>query len=189
MCAVVLAEYRCRAVCLAVRYIQVGCQLCQVDERHVVIFRRHVACLRHIVVGVVRCGNAVARRESSAVTYGEVVSEVVHAVAPDALPVRVEIFPADGAHHDRLHAHRLRLVDVFPDILLVCPGGRSAAVVCRGCCRGVALGGVVLFHHVSVGTAVFLVVVCKLDEEEVSRLHRVAASSDHSGPVGGFFVE
>ena len=181
---VALAEEMTGAVCLAVTEVQLRRSTRQVNERHIRIFVRHLRHLIHIVHRVVVRGQRLVGQQRVAHYLVELIAQVVLAVTANA--IAVEILAADRRYQHGFHAHRFRLINVFAQVLLVGVEGCRAAVV-HGLSVAQLLVQRVLF--VAVCAAGFLIVVCKLNQQNIAGCHRIRPAGLQGCPIGSLLIK
>ena len=182
--AVVLAEEMAGAVCLAVTEVQLRRSTRQVNERHICIFVRHLCHLIHIVHRVVIRRHRLVGKQRAVHNLVELVAEVMFPVATNS--IAVEVLAADGSYQHGFHAHRFRLIDILPQVLLVGVEGCRAAVV-HGLPVAQLLVQRVLF--VAVCAVGFLIVVCKLNQQNIAGCHRVRPAGLQGCPIGSLLIK
>ena len=187
---IILTEYLGGTVVFAQGFVQLLGALRQVDKGHVVVFGSHLRHLVGVVHRVVVHRHALILRIRVTLEDVELLIQVMLSGGIDlGVVVVLEILTADGTYQDRLHAHGLGLVDVLAQVLLISLEGRRTTIVHGSSLGGLTLRSIVSFHLVTVRATRLLVVVGKLDDEQVACLHLVTAACDERIPIACLFVE
>ena len=181
---VALAEEVTGAVCLAVTEVQLRRSTRQVNERHIRIFVRHLCHLIHIVHRVVVRGQRLVGKQRAVHNLVELVAEVMFPVATNS--IAFEILTADRRYQHGFHAHRFRLIDILPQVLLVGVEGCRAAVV-HGLSVSQLLVQRVLF--VAICAVRFLIVVRKLNQQNIAGCHRIRPAGLQGCPIGSLLIK
>ena len=114
----------------------------------------------------------------------ELVAEVMFPVATNS--IAAEVLAADRRYQHGLHAHLFRLIDILPQVLLVGVEGCRAAVV-HGLSVAQLLVQRVLF--VAVRAVRFLIVVRKLNQQNIAGCHRIRPAGLQGCPIGSLFIK
>ena len=100
--------------------------------------------------------------------------------------IAVEILTADRRYQHGLHTHRFRLINVFAQVLLIGAKGCRATVV-HGLSVAQLLVQRVLF--VAICAVRFLIVVRKLNQQNIAGCHRIRPAGLQGCPIGSLSIK
>ena len=116
-------------------------------------------------------------------------AKIMHTLPCYSLAIVREILTAYRSDHNRLDTHFLCFLDEVADIFLIGLEWRGATIVYAAntvCCT---LFNKVCLEFLTVCTIVFLIIVGKLDKQEVTSLHLVLTTLDQRVPETRFHIE